>query len=60
MSAFRLLGERIQKGANPYNLNLGKVNAWAQQQLPNVQKFVNNLFNRLDPSQTGVSPSKYS
>jgi hypothetical protein len=29
MSAFRLLGEKIQKGPNPYNVNLGKVNSWA-------------------------------
>ena len=33
ITAFRLLGEKIQRGPNPYNLNLSKVNSWAQSQL---------------------------
>lgn len=59
-SAFRILGESIEKNRKDLNLSLGDVTNWAASQVSTLNDKTTNIFNSLDVNRTGVPYSIFS
>ncbi|CAD8060350.1 unnamed protein product [Paramecium sonneborni] len=56
LSAFRLLGEKVCSGQNPYQLTQSKINAWAQGQLNKLYVQVQEIFRKFAQQSQSMDP----